>query len=236
MSPDQKAASIHLAFVFMTIQGRGQHQVRPTEIHRDYFVNVGCLCSDGVFYNRLLKLCRSLFVLVSWQGRSENMVTVSKILFVFCLVFCLGFFFKTKHCISLPLVFLLKISNVQSICCRIRLGLTNLLIHGCRHYYFPKPYRNHPWEQEPLLSVWHQSQLFATLRHPHKSITNPLPVSTCGGLTLVLALHPLSCAVTPTFQQDRGITNEKVKKTCKDGNWGKLTGKICACEDNVMNV
>lgn len=72
MSPDQKAATIHLAFVFMTIQGRGQHQVRPTEILRDYFVNVGCLCSDGVFYNRLLKLCRSLFVLVSWQGRSER--------------------------------------------------------------------------------------------------------------------------------------------------------------------
>lgn len=72
MSPDQKAASIHLAFVFMTIQGRGQHQVRPTEIHRDYFVNVGCLCSVGVFYNRLLKLCRSLFVLVSQQGRSEH--------------------------------------------------------------------------------------------------------------------------------------------------------------------
>lgn len=72
MSPDHKAASIHLAFVFMTIQGRGQQRVRPTEIHRDYFVDVGCLYSDGVFYNRLLKLCHSLFVLVSWQSRLEH--------------------------------------------------------------------------------------------------------------------------------------------------------------------
>lgn len=72
MSPHQKAAGIHLAFVFMTIQGRGQQQVRPTEIHRDYFVDVGCLCSDGVFYNRLFKPCCSLFVLVSWQSRLEH--------------------------------------------------------------------------------------------------------------------------------------------------------------------
>lgn len=175
MSPDQKAASIHLAFVFMTIQGRGQHQVRPTEIHRDYFVNVGCLCSVGVFYNRLLKLCRSLFVLVSQQGRSEhrNCFGFPLSLFLNFCSFLLFFLLRQSTASPTPsfFFFFLKISKMWSIWSRIsiwfrsRLGLPSLLTHWC----LPMPHRNHSWEQVPLLSVSHQSQLLATLRHPHNT-------------------------------------------------------------------
>lgn len=210
MSPDQKAASIHLAFVFMTIQGRGQQQVRPTEIHRDYFVDVGCLCSDGVFYNRLLKPCRSLFVLVSWQNRLEhgNCCGFPGSLFWFG-----GYFLFRKGIASTPSSFCLKVSTVSkmwSVWFRLRPGKHALGCQVCSPagagtYFSAGAFPSHgaetvPWSKSPTL-LSHTSPSFLpqlllcktvapTCIHHKTSLGHLFPVPYCGGFTLATCQTP----------------------------------------------
>lgn len=234
MSPEQKAASIHLAFVFMTIQGRGQQQVRPTEIHRDYFVDVGCLCSDGVFYNRLLKPCRSLFVLVSWQNRLEHRNCCG---FPGSLLWFRGCFLSRKGIASPPSSFCLKVSTVskmQRVWFRLRPGKHPLGCQVCSPagagtYFSAGAFPSHRAgkEQVPHLAVPHQSQLLATASplydcgtHMHPSqdlLRTPLCVPYCGGFTLATCQTPtqlLFCNRTGRKESEKNLVDWG-----KDSNW-----------------
>lgn len=243
MSPDQKAAGIHLAFVFMTIQGRGQQQVRPTEIHRDYFVDVGCLCSDGVFYNRLLKLCCNLFVLVSWQSRLEHGN---------CCGFP-GFCFVCRKSIASWFYFIIffskdsKICKMWSICPEIQLriragkhplGCQSQLTHPCRQL-------SQTTVQGPCLTASTPSCCptaasascpalsFVRPWHPCASIKryykgHPCLSPTVVGWPWLPAGHAPRCSLTPIPQQGEEITWRNLMDQDKDSNWEMFTRKTWA--------